>query len=134
MINRLSVKLVNWLLNKSNLTLEQRNSIVRHILTNLHGLPIASIISVGESGEILINNSPLDLEKAKQLRESAKIALDNLSLRLVSQEVLFTAIVGGLHKATNPEDLYFYRVAIWYGQQLEAQLKILAQRTDELSV
>lgn len=100
-------------------------------MDNLQSLPISSIITTNEEGEILLNGSSLDIEKIRLLRESARIALDNPALKIINQEVLFIAVTGGLHKAVTPEDLYFYRAAIWFGQQLESQLKILAQRTDE---
>lgn len=131
MLNKICVGLVNYLLSKSNLTLAQRNSVVVHILDSLQGLPLASIITVNELGETLINGSPLDMEKAKQLKESARVALDNIALKVINQQVVFQAVTGGVHNAVTPEHLYFYRAAIWFSQQAEAQLKLLAQRSEE---
>lgn len=130
-MHKFSVWLVGFLLKRGNLSLKDRNKLISYILEDLHALPISSIISVSDGGELLLNGRSLDLEKAKQLRESARLALDNVSFKVVNQEVLFMAVVGGLHKALSPEDLYFYRAAIWFGQRLEEQLKILAQRTDD---
>lgn len=134
MWNRLALWLTSYCLYKSDFSLEDRNEIVIHILDNLQALPLSSIIDTNDDGEILINGRSLDIEKAKQLRESARIALDSISLKVVNEQVLFIAITGGLHNATSPESLYFYRAAIWFSQQLKNQLNILAQRTEEPSL
>ncbi len=130
MLNRFAIWLIEQTL-KDSLSLEEKNRLIAHILTNLHALPISSIITTNEAGEILLNGSSLSLEKVRLLRESARTALSNPALKIINQEVLFSAVTGGLHKAITPEDLYFYRAAIWFSQQLEAQLKILAQITEE---
>ncbi len=128
---KLFTKIIDKYLSNPNLPIEDRNILIKHIMVDLKNVPLSSIITTNEAGEVLLNGSSLDIEKAKQLREAARIAVDNIALKVVTHEVLYTAVVGGLHKATSPEDLYFYRAAIWFGQQLEAQLKILAQRTEQ---
>lgn len=130
MWNRFIVWLTNYSLSRSTLTLEQRNKIIIHIISSLHALPISGIITVNEEEEVLLSGRPLDFDKLRHLRESSIAALDNQAFKIINQEVLYAAVVGGLHKATTPEDLYFYRAAIWFGQQVQAQLRILAQRTD----
>lgn len=130
MWNRFVVWLTNFSLAKSNLTLEQRNRIISQIMSNLQALPIHGIISTNEDGEILIGGRSLEIDKLRQIREAAIVALDNKALSIVDQEVLYAAVVGGLHKATKPEDLYFFRAAIWVMQQREFQLRTLAQRTE----
>ena len=129
MWNRFVVWITNYSLSHSRLSLEQRNNIVTHILDSLRALPISSIIMV-KDGEMMLNGRSLDFDKIAQLKESASVALDNQALKIVLNEVLYTAVVGGLHKAVISEDLYFYRAAIWFGQKLEDQLKILAQRQE----
>lgn len=127
MWNKLAVWLTSYSLTRSDLSLEQRNKIVNHIMASLHALPINGIITTNENGEMLISGRLLNIERAKQLKESARAVLDNQAFKVVNQEVLYVSVVGGLHKSTRPEDLYFYKTAIWFGQQLESQLKILAQ-------
>lgn len=131
MWNRFVVWLIRRSLAKNDLTLQQRNEIITYILTNLHALPLHGIITTNTEGEILIEGRSLNVEKVIQLREAARIALDNKALKIVHQEVLYAAVVGGLHKGKSDLDLLFYRAAIWFGQQLEVQLKILAQQMDE---
>lgn len=118
------------LLRKRNLSVKEKNSLIVHIMDNLQSLPISSIISTNEEGETLLNGRSLDLEKAQQLRESARQALDNVALKVVNHEVLYTAVTMGVHKVQEPVELLFARAAIWYGQQQEVHLKILAQRTE----
>lgn len=130
MWNRFVVWITNYSLSRSKLSLKQRNEIVIHILDNLRGLVISGIITINDEGEVLLNGRSLDLDKLRQLRESAINALDNQAIKIINQEILYAAVVGGLHKATTPEDLYFYRAAIWVSQQMDSQLKILAQRTE----
>ncbi len=132
MLNNLGIRLVKFLLGR-DLTLNQRNSLIVHILDDLGALPIHGIISTSDDGEILINGRSLDIEKAKQLRESARIVLDSVAFKVVNQEVSYSAVVGGVHKAVLSEDMYFYRSAIWFGQQFEKMLKMLAQREEPLS-
>lgn len=129
MLNKLGLKLVSFLF-KRNLTLEQRNELITYIMKDLGSLPIHGIITTSDTGELLIGGSSLDIAKAKQLRESARVALDNVAMKVITQEVLYQAVVGGLHKSRNDFDLYFYRAAIWFGQQQEAHLKVLAQREE----
>ncbi len=133
MLNKLSIRLVKWLLGR-DLDLDQRNVLVVHILDNLGALPIHGIISTSDEGEILLNGSSLDIEKLLLLRESARTALDNPALKIVNHEVEYIAVVNGVHKAQTPYDLIFYKAALWYGQQQKLQLSILAQRTQEPSL
>lgn len=129
MLNKIALQLVGWLMNRE-LTVEQRNSLTSYILDNLDALPIRGIIDINDSEEILINGRSLDLDKAMQLKESALIAIDNVALKLITEQVIYAAIVGGIHKASTPLEMYFYRAAIWFGQEQEKLLKTLAQRTE----
>lgn len=131
MWNRFVVWLTNYSLSKSDLSLEQRNNIIKHILGSLQTLPISGIITTNTDGEILISGRSLDIEKAVELREAAKVVLSNKAFKLVNREVLYVAVVGGLHKSKSDIDLYFYKAAIWFGQQFEIQLRILAQQAEE---
>lgn len=130
MWNRFVVWLTNYSLSRRNLSLKERNEIVRHILDNLQSLPLAGIISTNEGGEVLLNGEELDIEKIRVLKESARVVLENQAFKIINQEVLYLSVIKGLHQATSDNDLYFYRAAIWFGQQFEIQLKILAQRTE----
>ncbi len=128
MFNNIALKLVKILLNKS-LTYTQRNELSNIILDNLDALPIRGIINVNDEGEILINGRSLDLEKAIQIREASRVALENKALQIVTEQVIYTAIVNGINKAITPEQMTFNKAAVWFGQEQEKLLKILAQRT-----
>lgn len=126
MWNKFAVWLTNHALKKADLSIEQRNKIVIHILISVQALPIYDIISTNDDGTMLINGVPLDVEKAKQLRESAKAALNNVSLKVINQQTLFTAVALGVHTVESEKQMLFSRAAIWFGQQQEKHLKTLA--------
>lgn len=130
MFNKIALKLVNYLLNK-DLSIEQRNFLTNVILDNLDALPIRGIIEANDAGEILINGGSLDIEKVKQVREAARIADDSPVLKLIREQVTYTAIVNGINKATTPENMNFYKAAVWFGQEEDRIIKLLAQRTEE---
>jgi len=129
MLNKLYIFLVE-ILGKRNLSLEQMNTLSRNIMDNLENLPLNDIIYTNEEGNLIVNGQIIDLEKMKQLREHARAALDNKALDLIKAQVAFTAIANGIHKAETPQALLFNRAAIWYHQNLENHLKILAQRDE----
>jgi len=120
------------LIKSSELTLTQRNLFTNLILDKLDAFPLHDIIKNSDEGEILINGQPLDVEKATVLKESASAALNNKALALVREQVTWTSISGSLHNGDSPEKISFYRAAIWWGQQVEKHLKVLAQH--ELSI
>ncbi len=132
MLNKFAIKLIQYLLTK-DLTVDQRNELVVHIMDSLDALPIYGIITTNEDGELLLGGSSLDIEKLKQLRLAARTALENPALKVINQEVLYQAVTMGVHKVEHPLQMLFARAAIWYGQQQESQLRILGQRTDDLS-
>lgn len=129
MLNKIAIKLVKWLMTR-DLTLDQRNSLVINILDNLGALPIYDIIDVSNTGQILIDGRELDIEKARILREGAKIVIDNPAFKITNERVLYQAVTMGVHNVENPSQMLFARAAIWYGQRMNEILRTLAG-TDE---
>lgn len=127
MLNSIALKLVKFLLNKK-LSYEQRNFLTNIILDNLDALPIRGIIETNDDGEIVINGSSLDIEKTIQICEAARIAENSPVLKLIRDQVTYTAIVNGVNKAIRPEEMNFYKAAVWFGQEEEKMIKALAQR------
>lgn len=66
------------------------------------------------------------METAARLRESARAAKSNFSLAFIHEQVLYAAIVHGVHKLETPEQSYFSRAAIWWGQQEQQFIAELA--------
>lgn len=126
-----SVRLLLWLLAEKRLTLAERNALSTVILERLEALPIRGIITNSDEG-ILINGQPVSVEKMRTLRESALAALDNSALNLVGDQVRWVATERLLHKVVVPEDLHYYRAALWGIEQLKAHLQTLAQVNQEL--
>lgn len=130
MFVKLAYKLLKLVLSR-DLSLAERNLFTELVLDRLDALPLHDIITVGDEGELLINGSVVDLEKARDLHVLANAALDNKAEKLIDEQVMWAAMVNGLHKGDTPEKLYFYRAAIWFGQQRENLLRLLAQREQE---
>jgi len=129
MWNRLAVSMANYALARSNLTIEQRNSLTMHIMDGIGALPFNDIIYVSDEG-LVINNRSLSVDEMRQLRESAGAALNNQALTLIRQQATYEAITLGVHKVQSEKELLFARAAIWFGSVVEAKLKILAQRSE----
>ncbi len=132
-MGKLAVALIGWALKRS-LTSEEKNKIVIHILRATQAIPLHAIVDVNDDGELTISGSTLDIERAVQLRESANLALNNKALNLIREQVVYETFVGSAIKSQKPEDLLFYRAALWWGEQVDRHLKTLAQRQQELSL
>lgn len=129
MVENFAVWLLGRLL-KRNLSIQTRNKIVIHILQGLHSIPLTAIISVNEEGEMIISGSSVDIEKGRQLQAHARAALQNKALNLIGEQVVYEAFIGAANKAIIPDDLLFYRAALWWGQQIEKYLILLAGRQE----
>lgn len=125
-MGKLVVWIVGWAL-KRNLTIEERNKIVVHILTSLQAAPLTDIITVSEEG-IKIGDKFLDMEQATLLREASMLALNNRALKLIREQVTYVAFVLLGIKADDAKSLLFARAALWWGQQEEFYLQLLAQK------
>lgn len=126
MFRKLAVKLTVFLLKRVDLPVEERLILTTLVLKRLAALPIHDIIVINEQGSLLVNGEQIGVDVATALRYSAKVALDNQALKLIRNQVLYTAIVEGVHKHLTPEDSFFSRAAIWWNQKELDFLKALA--------
>lgn len=126
MFSKLVVKLTVTLLKNVTLANQDRIVLTNSILHVLKALPIRDALVVNENGRLMVNGREIDLETAKILRESAKAALTSQALRIINDQVSFIAITTGVHQADNPWSMIFGKSALWYGQQQDKFLKILA--------
>lgn len=107
-------------------TVAERNLYTGILLDKVKALPLHDIISKNDAGEILVSGQTLDIDKARMLMESAKAALMNQSLKIVRERVLWSAVQQGLAKGLAPDELLFFRAAIWFGEEETKHLRILA--------
>lgn len=121
----LATRLLEWLMRRP-LTIGQRNQVVIHILGSLKAVPLSAIITTDEDGRLCIEGKPVDVELGRVLMNHARAAQENKALNLIRKQVQFEAFLGAAHKATTPEDLLFYRAAIWFGQRIELYLAQLS--------
>ena len=119
-------RIVAWWLSKATVSLEARTILTNAVLDKLQARHLHAIITSDENG-VLVNGERLEYERAILLRESAKGALNNQARQLVRESVMSLATTRGVLEGDTPEKLYFYRAAIWFGDQETAHLRILAQ-------
>lgn len=131
MWSHMAVWLASKLLTRASLTVPQRNLLTAVVLDKLGALPFKDILTVTGSGQILIQGRSLDIEKVRQLQEAAKSALRNQALLLIREQVAYTAVTHGVHKAEDEKQILFARAALWWGQQELHMLKLLAQEEQE---
>ncbi len=132
MLSTLATRLAVFALTRSDLTIADRNKLTFAILDTNYALPFRDIIQVNDVGETLLNGHPLDMDKARQLRESARAALDNQALDVIRAQVAFAAVTLGVHKVLNAEQMLFARAALWWGQESDKHLRMLAQVDQQL--
>jgi hypothetical protein len=125
MFTNFLISLIEKLL-RGSLTAPQRNRLVIHILDIETALPIAAILTGSDEG-ILVNGELLDFEKARMMRDAAMRVLENQAFKLCADQVRYIAIKNGLATGLLPEDLLFYRAALWYADELKKHLALLAQ-------
>jgi len=123
---RYLVKLIVWLLRKE-LSLKNRSILLSAVLEKTGTLPIYNIITTNEQGTLFINGNQVDMEKAIQLRESARGALNNQARRVVKEQVRYLAVTQGIHNSNSFEQLFFSKAAIWLEQEEDKIFNALAQ-------
>lgn len=120
------VKFTIWLLNRSNVSKDDRLLLTNAILDKLYAIPTRDIINLNEEGRLLVNNVPLDHEKTIQLRDSARAMLHSNARKMVKAQVAFNAVKMGVHKAKNTDEIFFAKAALWWGQQEDELYSLLA--------
>ena len=124
----LAVKIACFLLRYSRLSLNHRTVLISRILEGLEAIPLQELITFDDAGTLYINGEKVDYEQAKKLSDSAQVMLDSYSRKIIKEHVLSVAGKRGVVEGTTPEQLYFYRVAIWCLLKEEEWLYILASR------
>lgn len=131
MLTSVVVRVVRWTLKRADLSPKDRNLLTGMLLEKLHAAPLHAILEVNEEGVMLVSGQPLDIEKGRQLQSSAGQALRNPALSLIREQVMYLAFVGSAIKSAEINDMAFYRAALWWCQEVEKLLKLLAQKSEE---
>lgn len=124
------IRLVKFLLGRGTLTVEEANQLMGILLSSLNVLPIRAILQY-EGRRLLVNGKPLEMEEAAQLLHQARLLLNNPALKLVQEQTAFAAVLHGVHKAETPAQMLFARAAIWWGQQEQELLELLARPIEQ---
>ena len=119
-----SVKKVIAELNKHDLSLEERSLLITAVLGKIAALPLRDIIIPNEEG-LFVNGRKATSEEQVSLRESAIAVLNSKAFRLIREQVLYATFVQATKSAIF-EDMIFSKAAVWFGQQEETYLRLLA--------
>lgn len=130
MFSRIAARFTRFMLNKSNLSIEDRNLLTTCVLDKLAALPLHDMITTNEEGNLLVSGRTLTVDAAGKLRVSAQMALDSYALGLIREQVRYTAITKALHEAQTPEQLMFGKASIWCMSQIDMWLKALAGKVE----
>lgn len=124
----IATRLTVWLLKHGKLSDENRNLLTVQILDKLGALPFRDILTTNELGETLVNDVPLDVERARLLREGARAALNNSALQTIWQSIAFKAVNYGFHQAETERQILWGRAGLWFSQQMQEMLRDFAGR------
>lgn len=117
---------MKWLIKRLGL----RAKLVAYAFTLNEAVPLRDIITLSEDGELFLQGKAASMGDVLGLREAATTALNNRAFNLIREQVQYESFVGAATKAVTGEDLIFYRAALWWGQQMESHLKLLAQKQE----
>lgn len=120
-------RFASWALRHARLSQEDRMLLTNQLLSTVGALPLHATFTVDEAGKLLMRGVPLEYEQAVVLRESANNILHSTAWKMVREQVLYEAISKGVHEALNNDQVLFSKAAIWFQQQQENTLKVLAQ-------
>ncbi len=127
MWQKILTRVVARLLRSSRLSFENRTILVTALLDELNFLPSRAILELDEQGRILVEGEPLEIEQAISIREGAKALLNSPTYRLIRNQVAFQAVTIGVHTGDTPERMYFSKVVLWWGMEIEKLIRLLAQ-------
>lgn len=107
---------------KANLSLEDRTALLTSILGELKVLPLNDTIVIGQ-GFIKVNGKELDPEQIINFQESCNALKSNFAWQVISEQMRYLATNLGVYKATNLDELYFYKSALWILDQINKLLE-----------
>lgn len=119
------ITIISWLLSR-NLSKKSRVRLMNLVLSTLDAVPTSAVIRYDEDGALLIRGEPIDYERARVLRDHAKVLLENRARNLVREQVAFYAVTKGFHEAENMEQMMFHKAALWWSQQEDKLYQLLA--------
>lgn len=111
---------------KKELPLSEKNRLTRAILQNLDALPLEDVFQTNTEGELVVKGKVISPSEVRILQESAASALRNRAFILIREQVIYEALVHGVHKANGDSGQLFMRAALWWEQKQEEKLRSLA--------
>lgn len=124
---KLLVKLTTWLLKHKKLDKVSKLALLNAMIVSVNALPIKKIIDFDPDGTIKIEGKYLDVDKSRQIRESAISLKDNQARQLIRDQIARAAIEVGVYNSQNFEQLFFSKAVFWIIQQEEDILSKIAK-------
>ncbi len=121
------IKIIIWLLRSKRLSKQERIDLSTEVMRGLNIVPMHDIISTDAKYQFLVNGNPIDMETAIRLKESASQVLNSFARSLIHQQIQRLAFVNGFHKASDIDQILFYKAALWFSEQEDILLKSIAQ-------
>ncbi len=126
MVNKSAVSKIIAELNKRDLSKSDRSLLISAMLNKLVAIPLCDIITIDGNKNLFVNDRLVKKEEQIRLRESASAVLNSKAFQLIRQQVVYATFVQAAHKSTTPDELIFGKAALWWGQQEDIYLKMLA--------
>ena len=123
----IATRLALYLLKSKRLSKGDRVALTQEVMHSLDAAPLQDILRVDEQNRLLVRGKPVDLELAIKLKESAAQTLNSVARNLVHEQVARLAFLLGMHKATDFDQVLFYKAALWWGDQEDKLLRAMAQ-------
>lgn len=103
-------------LENDKLPIEDKAALTAVLLRKIDALPITNKIIVDKSG-IYMAGRTLEAEEVISLKDSAIALNDNYARRIIKEQIQYLAIMEGVHKGLNTEQIIFSKAALWIIEQ-----------------
>ncbi len=125
-------KVLVWCLKHFRFSEKESVTLTNALIHSVQAVPLHAIITVDENRRILVQGEPLDIEQTISLGQSAVALQQSTLLRLIREQVRFTAIDNGFLRNEKADQYQesFYKAALWYAQQEKELIDALAGPSD----
>jgi hypothetical protein len=101
-------------LSEHELTREQRIFLFNYFNKQINAFPIEDTIKVTSEGVILANGKATSLEQREAFLTGVHSLKNNYAFNLIADQVMYQAIKKGMHDATEIDQIYFGKAALYF--------------------
>ncbi len=107
-------KLILGYLKRHELTRDQRIDLLNYFNKEIKSFPIEDCVVIQMDGGILANGKKMTLEQRESFLQGARSLLSNTAFNLIADQVVYQSMKVGLHDATNFDQVYFSKTALYF--------------------